>query len=147
MNKKWTIGILVVVVLGVLAYLGTNTDLFKGALRGGEKGGEKGDLPAVTQTRCDELQKWYDQGILSDKIKNALPYQLACMKKYSKLFSGWINQDSCKLISNSYKRQGLPLPPPPPSTMGPEYPKGLAEYMCLLRYPNLWTDGELSPDK
>ena len=42
-QTKWLIGVVVVVVFSAGAYLGTNTDLFKGSIRGGEKGG----LPVV----------------------------------------------------------------------------------------------------
>ena len=132
-QTKWLIGVVVVAALGSLAYLGTSTDLFKGSLRG-----EKSGLPAVTEAQCNKLQEWDNQGVLSNKMKNAYPYQLACIKQYGKLLPTWITSDTCRSLLANWKGKSLPLPPHPPATMGPDYPEGSSEYICSLKYPAEW---------
>lgn len=76
-QTKWLIGVVIVVVFGAGVYLGTNTDLFKGNLRGGEKGG----LLTVSKARCEMFSK--DSKKL---IKGNLQYITACKEKYPSLW-------------------------------------------------------------
>lgn len=109
MNKKWTIGILVVVVIGVLTYLGTNTDLFKGALRGGEKGGEKGGLPTVTEARCKTFKNYQDKNgytaLVEKLLKGKSEYVNACKEKYSYM---WFTPNQQYAKTKCEKLNGAP---------------------------------------
>lgn len=120
MNKKWTIGILVVAVLGVLAYLGTNTDLFKGALGGGEKGG----LPAVTKARCEMLiQKLNTQGLISPEWK----YYDSCQYNYPTMFAN-VNFGTCIDLKKAFDAGNL-------SKDSTNLEKA---HMCAKDYPAIW---------
>lgn len=128
MNKNWIIGIVVVVALGVLAYLGTNTDLFKGALRGGEKGG----LPSVTNARCTMIiQKLNTQGLMSSEWK----YYDSCMNSYPTLFSITVDHNVCSLLKKLYDEGNL-------SKNSTNLTKA---HTCAKDYPSIWY-GFASPE-
>ncbi|MBI4994137.1 hypothetical protein HZC21_00625 [Candidatus Peregrinibacteria bacterium] len=123
MNKKWLIGIVVVVALGALVYFGTNTDLFKGALRG-----EKGGWPVVPKAKCEMFKKYNEQNgytaLMNNILKGKQEYWISCQITYSELF--WIaNKEECENLKKLQSEGNL--------TSG-----ALAKLdVCLKSFPNL----------
>lgn len=92
-KKNWLIGIVVVAALGVLVYLGTNTDLLKGSLG---KGGEKGGTPVVNLDRCILLKQWYKEGKLTENLKGNMDHAIACAEYFQKIWFGKVSLGKCK---------------------------------------------------
>ena len=129
MNKKWLIGIVVVVALGVITYLGTNTDLFKGSLsKGGEKGGS---LPTVSKARCEVFKKVYDQKGYSSlvyMVKGNWDYVTVCENKYPSFWFGYASLESCSQLKKWSDEKKI-------TPMG----GSIAEaHECINKYPSLW---------
>lgn len=121
MNKKWLIGIVIVAAVGILVYLGTNTDLLKGSLGGGEKGG----LPAVTNARCNMIiQKLNTQGLMSSEWK----YYDSCMNSYPTLFSITVNVNTCQEVKKLFDEGNL-------SKNSTNLTKA---HTCAKDYPSVW---------
>lgn len=120
MNKNWIIGIVVVAAVGLLVYLGTNTDLFKGALDG-----EKGGLPTVTEARCKMIiQKLNTQGLLSADWK----YYDSCLNNYPALFTTTVDTYTCQLLKKLIDEGNL-------SKNSINLAKA---HMCAKDYPSIW---------
>lgn len=132
MNKKWLIGIVVVVALGVLAYLGTSTDLFKGSLGGGEKGG----LPKVTKARCEEMKKWNSQGVLSQKLKGNYSYVSACIGTYPEIWLGGVTPASCYALKKWGEQNDLSA----------NVKTAQLSQLCVKKWPILWYGADLNEE-
>lgn len=122
MNKNWLIGIVVVAAIGVLVYLGTSTDLFRGALGGGEKGGS----PTVNEARCKVMiQKLNTQGLISSEWK----YYDSCMNSYPALFVPiLVDIESCKLLKKSLDE----------GTLSKNQNNLAKAYKCAKDFPAIW---------
>ena len=108
-QTKWLIGVVVVVVFSAGAYLGTNTDLFKGSIRGGEKGG----LPVVPKARCEMFKKYQDEkgysNLIGILLKGKSEYVEAFKEKYPSLWFGYANNSTCGIYKNGWTQARLLL--------------------------------------
>lgn len=104
-QSKFLIGgiVTVVIIAGVL--FATNTDLFKGSLRGGEKG----KLPKVTETRCKMFKDYQDKNgyaaLVEKLLKGKSEYVNACKEKYSNM---WFTPDQQYAKTQCEKLNGAP---------------------------------------
>ncbi len=104
-KSKWLIGSIVAVLIITGTVLATNTDLFKGSLRGGEKG----KLPTITELRCKMFKNYQDKNGYADLVKNLLKgkseYVNACKEKYSNM---WFTPDQQYAKTQCEKLNGAP---------------------------------------
>ena len=126
MNKKWLIGIVVVVALGVLTYLGTNTDLLKGSLG-------KGGTTVVNLDRCILLKQWYKEGKLTANLKGNMDHAIACAEYFQKVWFGQVSLGKCKQFKHWLDETNLT-----PNLAGGGKVNGAYQdfYECVQKYAN-----------